>query len=289
VAKKLTKVEFTNLEKILYPELKITKAKMIEYYIRMAPKMLGLLANRPIVLTRYPNGVHEEGFYEKDAPAGTPPWVETFKLYSETAHRETNYIVCNDLDTLVWLANLAALEIHIPLSTTKSPDNPDLILFDLDPEPPANITDAVDVALLLKEKLENLGYTPYVKTTGKKGLHVVIPIASGHTFKQTRNFVHKIARSLAQTSKIIASESTRTKPPGTITIDYAQNSHGRTMISPYSLRVTPQATVSTPLEWKDIAKGLKPEMFTIFTVPRIEKNPWQDLLENRQKLEVMQE
>jgi bifunctional non-homologous end joining protein LigD len=287
VAKKLTKVEFTNLEKILYPELKITKAKMIEYYIRMAPKMLGLLANRPIVLTRYPNGVHEEGFYEKDAPAGTPPWVETFKLYSETAHRETNYIVCNDLDTLVWLANLAALEIHIPLSTTKSPDNPDLILFDLDPEPPANITDAVDVALLLKEKLENLGYTPYVKTTGKKGLHVVIPIASGHTFKQTRNFVHKIARSLAQTSKIIASESTRTKPPGTITIDYAQNSHGRTMISPYSLRVTPQATVSTPLEWKDIAKGLKPEMLTIFTVPRIEKNPWQDLLENRQKLEVM--
>jgi bifunctional non-homologous end joining protein LigD len=286
VAKKLTKVDFTNLEKILYPELNITKAKIIEYYIRMAPKMLGILANRPIVLTRYPNGIHEEGFYEKDAPAGTPPWIRTFKRYSETAEREINYIVCNDLDTLVWLANLAALELHIPLSTSKSPENPDLILFDLDPEPPANIADAVDVALLLKEKLDNLGYASYVKTTGKKGLHVVIPIASGHTFKQTRNFVHKTARILAETSKIIASESTRTKLPGTITIDYAQNSHGRTMISPYSLRVTPQATVSTPLEWKDIKKGLKPEMFTIFTVPGIEKNPWQDLLDNRQKLEV---
>jgi len=286
VAKKLTKVDFTNLGKILYPELNITKAKIIEYYIRMAPKMLGLLANRPIVLTRYPNGIHEEGFYEKDAPAGTPPWIRTFKRYSETVEREINYIVCNDLDTLVWLANLAALELHIPLSTSKSPENPDLILFDLDPESPANIADAVDVALLLKEKLDNLGYASYVKTTGKKGLHVVIPIASGHTFKQTRNFVHKTARILAETSKIITSESTRTKPPGTITIDYAQNSHGRTMISPYSLRVTPQATVSTPLEWKDIKKGLKPEMFTIFTVPRIENNPWQDLLENRQKLEV---
>jgi len=286
VAKKLTKVDFTNLEKILYPELNMTKAKIIEYYIRMAPKMLGILAHRPIVLTRYPNGIHEEGFYEKDAPAGTPPWIRTFKRYSETAEREINYIVCNDLDTLVWLANLAALELHIPLSTSKSPENPDLILFDLDPESPANIADAVDVALLLKDKLDNLGYASYVKTTGKKGLHVVIPIASGHTFKQTRNFVHKTARTLAETSKIIASESTRTKPPGTITIDYTQNSHGRTMISPYSLRVTPQATVSTPLEWKDIKKGLKPEMFTIFTVPRIEKNPWQNLLENRQKLEV---
>jgi len=286
VTEKLTKVDFTNLEKILYPELTITKSKIIEYYIKIAPKMLGLLANRPIVLTRYPDGIHKEGFFEKDAPAGTPQWVETFKRYSETAQREINYVVCNDLDTLVWLANLAALEIHIPLSTTKSPENADLILFDLDPEPPANITDAVNVALLLKEKLDSLGYMSYVKTTGKKGLHVVIPIASGHTFKQTRDFVHKIARSLAQTSKIIASESTRTKPPGTITIDYAQNSHGRTMISPYSLRVTPQATVSTPLEWKDVKKGLKPEMFTIFTVPRIEKSPWQNLLENKQKLEV---
>jgi bifunctional non-homologous end joining protein LigD len=287
LTEKLTKVEFTNLEKILYPKLKITKADTIKYYIRIAPKMLGLLTDRPTVLTRYPNGIDKEGFFEKDAPAGTPQWVQTFRTYSETTQRETNYIVCNDLDTLVWLANLAALEIHVPLSTTKSTETPDLILFDLDPEPPANITDAVDVALLLKEKLGTLGYKSYVKTTGKKGLHIVIPIANKYTFRQTRSFVHKIARDLAEASRIIVPESTRTKPPGTITIDYVQNSHGRTMIAPYSLRVTPQATVSTPLEWKDIKKGLKPEMFTIFTVPKIEKNPWEDLLENRQELEVM--
>jgi bifunctional non-homologous end joining protein LigD len=287
MVKKLTKVEFSNLEKILYPELRITKAKIVEYYIKMAPKMLGLLAGRPIVLTRYPDGTNKEGFFEKDAPAGTPPWVETFRRYSETAKRAINYIVCNDLDTLIWLANLASLEIHIPLSTTKSPENPDLILFDLDPEPPANIADAVDVALLLREKLDSLGYKAYVKTTGKKGLHVVIPIENKYTFKHTREFVHKIARSLAEKSKIIMPESTRTKPHGTVTIDYAQNSHGRTMITPYSLRVTANATVSTPLEWKDVKKGLKPEQFTISTVPKIEKNPWHDLLENKQKLEVM--
>lgn len=287
MVKKLTKVEFSNLEKILYPELKITKAKIVEYYIKMAPKMLGLLAGRPIVLTRYPDGINKEGFFEKDAPAGKPPWVETFKRYSETAKREINYIVCNDLDTLIWLANLAALEIHIPLSTTKSLENPDLVLFDLDPEPPANIADAVNVALLLKEKLDSLGYKAYVKTTGKKGLHVVIPTENKYTFKHTRDFVHKIAKNLAEKSKIVMPESARPKPHGTVTIDYAQNSHGRTMITPYSLRVTANATVSTPLEWKDVKKGLKPEEFSIFTVPKIEKNPWHDLLENKQKLEAV--
>ena len=286
MSKNLTRVEFTNLDKVLYPELKITKAKVIEYYIKMAPRMLDLLAERPIVLTRYPNGIDKEGFYEKDAPLGTPPWVETFKTYSETAQREISYIICNDLDTLIWLANLAALEIHIPLSTTSSVENPDLVLFDIDPEPPADIDTVGGVAVLLREMLDALGLRSYVKTTGKKGLHIVIPVAAGYTFRQTRDFVHQIGKDLARESEIVVSESSRSKAPGTVFIDYAQNSHGRTIICPYSLRVTPQATVSTPLEWKDVKKGLKPEEFNIFTVPKIEKNPWEGLLEDRQKLEA---
>ena len=284
MSKNLTKVEFTNLGKVLYPELKITKAKVIEHYIKMAPKMLGFLAKRPIVLTRYPDGIDKEGFYEKDAPLGTPSWVETFKTYSETAQREISYIVCNDIDTLIWLANLAALEIHIPLSTTSSSEHPDLVLFDIDPKPPANIDSAVDVALLLREKLDAQDLRCYVKTTGKKGLHLVIPLATGYTFRQTRDFVHKIGKGLPRESEMVVSKPSRSKAPGTVLIDYAQNSHGKTMICPYSLRVTPQATVSTPLEWKAVMKGLKPEEFNIFTVPKIEKNPWEGLLEDRQKL-----
>src|SRR4030065_2686267 len=133
MSERLTRVEFTNLGKVLYPQLKVTKKQVVEYYIKIAPKMLGLLVGRPLVLTRYPNGVQEEGFYEKDAPAGTPGWVKTFKNYSETARRELNYIVCDNLDTLVWLGDLAALGIYMTLSKIEAFDRPDLVVFDLGP------------------------------------------------------------------------------------------------------------------------------------------------------------
>jgi bifunctional non-homologous end joining protein LigD len=281
----LTKVEFTNLNKVLYPEVGITKAQVIEYYIRIAPKMLDLLAKRPLSLTRFPDGVDKEGFYEKDIPKGTPPWVETFKRYSETAEREINYIVCNDLDTLLWLANLAALEMHMTLSTTDSFMSPDLALIDLDPEPPIGRDDIVQVALLLKERLEALGLRSYVKTSGKKGLHAVIPLVPEYTFRQTREFVHQIGKHLAKESDIAVAEFSRSREPGTVFIDYLQNSHGRTMVCPYSLRATPTATVSIPLEWRDIRKGLNPEDFNITTAREIDSNSWRDLLQDKQKLE----
>lgn len=283
---KLTRVELSNLEKILYPQLKITKGRVIEYYIRMAPRMLELLAKRPLVLTRYPDGIDKEGFYEKDAPKGAPSWVKTFRHYSETAERNIDYILCNDLDTLIWMANLAALEIHMPLSTIDSLEKPDLILFDVDPEPPATIEHAVTVAVSLKEKLEALSIKSYVKTSGKKGIHVVVPLVRQHTFKQTREFAHTIGKNLAAESGITVSEFPRSREPGTVFVDYLQNSHGRTMICPYSLRATPQATVSTPLEWEDVKKGLKPEEFNISNVVKIKKNPWARLLKDRQKLDV---
>lgn len=282
--KKMTKVEFTNLDKILYPKVKITKAKVVEYYIRMAPNMLEMLADRPAILTRYPNGVDQEGFYEKDAPAGMPDWVETFRRYSETAKRNINYVVCGDVDTLIWLANLAALEIHITMSTVKSFEIPDLALIDIDPEPPATFDDVVEVALLLKEKLDLLGLQSYVKTTGKKGLHVVIPTVPEHRFEYTREFVHQIGKYLSEECDLVVSKLSKTKEPGRVFIDYLQNSHGRTMICPYSLRATPNATVSLPLEWKQVKKGLKPDEFTLSTVAGIKQNPWEDMLKNKQKL-----
>jgi bifunctional non-homologous end joining protein LigD len=281
---KLTRVDFTNVDKILYPEVAISKAQVIEYYIRVAPKMLGLLAERPLALTRFPNGVHEKGFFEKDIPSGTPSWVETFNRYSETAQREINYIVCNDLDTLLWLANLAALEIHMTLSRTHSFESPDLVLIDVDPEPPASYTHAVEVTLLLKENLDALGLRSYVKTSGKKGLHVVIPVAQEYTFRQTREFARRIGEHLAKESEIVVAEFSRSRDPGTVFIDYLQNAHGRTMICPYSLRATPTATVSMPLQWGEVKKGLNPEEFNMTIAQNIQGNPWKDLLHDKQKL-----
>lgn len=282
----LTKVSFTNLEKVLYPDLELKKSRVIEYYIRIAPWMLGFLKNRVIVMNRYPDGVDKDGFYEKDAPAGIPPWVETFNTYSETAQREINYIVCNNLDTLIWMANLAALEINITLSTIENYDSPDLVFFDIDPEPPCSFDNVMDVALLLKEKLDELNFRSFVKTSGKKGLHVVFPIIQSYNFKQTREFVHQFGKFLTRESDLVVSEFRNSRDPGTIFIDYLQNTRGKTMIAPYSLRAEPHAPVSTPLEWKELQKGLRPEEFNIFTVLKRKKDPWDGLLENKQALEV---
>jgi bifunctional non-homologous end joining protein LigD len=286
MAERLTKVEFSNLDKILYPELRVTKAQVIEYYIKMAPKMLDLLAGRPIVMTRFPNGIAKEGFYEKDAPQGTPRWVKTFRRYSETAEREINYVICDDLDTLLWLANLASLEIHMTLSKADSFEKPDLVVFDLDPRAPADYDDVVEVALLVKERLDSLGLRSYIKTSGKKGLHVTIPIVEGYSFQQARDFVQKVAVYVGKKSKKVVAERSKSNAPGKVHIDYVQNSHGRTMICPYSTRATPGATVSTPLEWSEVKKGFNPEEFNLFSVVKVSKSPWEGLLENRQKLKT---
>ena len=285
---KLTKVSFSNLDKILFPKLKVTKAQFIEYYIKMAPKMLPFLEDRPIVLTRYPNGVTGEGFYAKNAPEGMPEWVKTVKLYSPSAKRNVNYIICNDLDTLIWLANLAAVEIHIPLSRAEDREKPDFAFFDVDPEPPCTFEDAAKVALLVKEKLDQLGLKTYVKTSGKKGLHVLVPIKREYTFSETRTFVHAVGVFLMKESDIVVSEFSDTKKPGRVFLDYTQNSHGRTMVSPYSLRVTDDATVSTPIEWSDLKKEIKPSEFNIFSVPGLRTEPWKEIFNICQKLEAKQ-
>jgi bifunctional non-homologous end joining protein LigD len=286
--KDLTKVDLKNLDKIFYPKNKVTKGQVIEYYVRMAPKILPIIANRPLVLTRYPDGVEGDkvSFFEKNAPEGTPKWVKTKIIHSYKSKRDVYYIVCNDLDTLIWLANLAALEIHMPFSKIDDLDNPDLLFFDLDPEPPATLSDAAEVALLLKDKLLKLGLTPYVKTSGKKGLHVVIPIVAEYSFEKTRDFVHKIGVELAKESDIVVSEFKDTKKPGKVFADYLQNSPMRTMVIPYSLRPTPDATVSTPLEWDEMKKGINPSDYTISTVVKRTSNPWKDIFQKRCKLEI---
>jgi bifunctional non-homologous end joining protein LigD len=284
----LTKVNLTNLEKIFYPRIKVTKGKVIEYYIKIAPKMLSIIANRPLVLTRYPEGVEGDkvSFFEKNAPLGTPEWVKIKAIYSSTSKRDVNYVVCNDLDTLIWLANMAALEIHMPFSTINDLDKPDFLFFDIDPESPATLSDAAQVALLLKDKLLDLGLTPFVKTSGKKGLHVVIPIIPDHAFEKTRAFVHKIGIELSKESDIVVSEFKDTKKPGKVFADYLQNSPLRTMVVPYSLRPTPEATVSAPLEWGEVKKGINPSDYNIFSEVKRKSDPWRNIFEKKCKLEI---
>lgn len=279
----LTRVKFSNLDRVLYPDLGLTKADIIEYYIKVAPMALPFLKDRALVRTRYPNGITGKGFYEKDSPKGIPEWIETFTKYSTSVDKDTSYVVCNELDTLVWLANLAALELHIPLSTIQAVTEPDLLLFDIDPEPPAGLPEVVQTALILRDYLEALGLESFIKNSGKKGVHVVVPIVNGYRFKETSSFVHAVAIELAGRYNFIVSERSQTNIPGTVLLDYPQNSEHGTMIAPYSLRAVKEATVSTPLNWGELP-SLRPFDYNIFNVLDRKSDPWGGLFVERFKL-----
>ncbi len=282
----MTRVAFTNLKKVLYPELGVSKARVIEYYIRAAPRILPYLRDRPVVLNRFPDGIHGEGFYEKDAPMGTPEWVETFTVHSETTGKDVRYVVCNNLDTLIWLANLATLELNIPLSRIQAYDEPDFAFFDIDPEPPAGFADAIPVARLVNERLQTFGLNAFLKTSGKKGIHIAVPLKPGYRYEKVREFVHAIGRSLARSHTHIVAEATESQVPGTVFIDYLQNVKGKTMICPYSLRASPGATVSTPLRWEELDSGISPGDFTLTTV-LARTDHWSGILEHGQDLPDM--
>ena len=280
----LTRVTLTRLDKVLYPAAGITKQDVLMYYIRAAPFFLPFLYNRPVTMHRFPDGIGGEGFFEKDAPAGTPKYVEIFNHWSETAERDVHFVLCNNLDTLIWIANLASLEIHTTLSTTTSYNSPDLLLFDIDPEPPLTFDDVIDVARVVKDHLEARGIRPFVKTSGKKGVHIVVPLVSGYTFSEVRDFAHGIGKDIARDTPKVVSEFPRSRDAGTVFIDYLQNAHGKTMVAPYSLRATPDATVSTPLQWEDLSPGRHPEDFNIKTVLSRAEEPWREIFDNRQKI-----
>ncbi len=280
----LTRVRLTNLDKVLYPAVQVTKQDVLSYYIRAAPRMLPFLFNRPLTMHRFPEGIGREGFFEKDAPEGTPPYVETFTRWSETAERDVHFILCNNLDTLIWIANLASLEIHATLSTASAYTTPDLLLFDIDPEPPLGFDDVIDVSLVVREKIEARGMVPYVKTSGKKGVHIVVPLMPAYSFGEVRDFAHAIGKEIARDTPHVVSEFPRSRDAGTVFIDYLQNAHGKTMAAPYSLRAMPQATVSMPLPWEALRPGVRPEDFNIKTALSGTSEPWRNIFDTRQKI-----
>jgi bifunctional non-homologous end joining protein LigD len=280
----LTRVRLTRLDKVLFPAAGITKQDVLLYYIRVAPFLLSFLHDRPVTMHRFPDGIGGEGFFEKDAPAGTPEYVDIFSHWSETAKRGVRFVLCNNLDTLIWIANLASLEIHSTLSTATSYTSPDLLLFDIDPEPPLTFNNVIDVAHVVREHLEVLGIRPYIKTSGKKGVHIVVPLVAGHSFSEAREFVHRIGKDIARDIPQVVSEFPRSRDKGTVFIDYLQNAHGKTMAAPYSLRAIPGATVSAPLRWEELRRGVRSEDFNIKTVISRDEDPWRDIFEDRQKI-----
>ncbi|HOS83150.1 MAG TPA: non-homologous end-joining DNA ligase [Methanolinea sp.] len=283
---RIGKVEVSNPEKVLFPGMGLTKRDIIEYYIRIAPRMLPWLAGRPVVQNRFPDGIDHPGFFEKNAPRETPDWITLSPHLTETDRKMVNYIVCDNADTLIWLANLAAIELNITLSPANDPESPDFALFDIDPEPPATMEETVQVALALWEFLEGLGIRGYVKTSGKKGLHIVIPLKPGYTFRQVRTFVHATGILLARDLEVVVSEFSRSRDPGTVFVDYLQNAAWKTMACPYSLRPVPGAPVSCPLSREEVTPSLKPQEFNIRTVISRTKDPWKGIFEDRQDIPV---
>ncbi|WBB56190.1 non-homologous end-joining DNA ligase [Verrucosispora sp. WMMD573] len=250
-------LELSNLDKVLYPTAGFTKGEVIDYYTRIAPVLLPHLADRALTRIRYPNGVTGGSFFEKNAPAATPSWVrvETLPAPGSTKGRETiDYVVADELPTLVWLANLAALELHTP--QWKVGAHPDLMVVDLDPGTPAALKQCCQVALLMRDRLAEDGIDAYPKTSGKKGMQLCCPISGSQPADDVSAYARRIAQELERDRpKLVVSKMAKNLRPGKVFIDWSQNNAAKTTVAPYSLRAQPVPSVSTPLTWDEVSAG----------------------------------
>lgn len=272
-------LELSNLDKVLYPAAGFTKGEIINYYTQVAPVLLPHLRDRALTRIRFPNGVDGQSFFEKNKPGGTPSWVrvETLPVPGSTKDRETiDYVVADDLPTLVWLANLAALELHTP--QWRIGEQPDLMVVDLDPGPPAGLRECCAVAVLMRDRLAEDGLTALPKTSGKKGMQLSCPIAGTQSAEEVSDYAHRIAGELEREHpKSITSKMAKRLRPGKVFIDWSQNSAAKTTVAPYSLRAQATPTVSTPLTWDEVEAGAARAFSPDEVLERVEE--YGDLLE----------
>ena len=229
---------------------------MIDYYARIATTLLAHLKGRALTVKRWPDGVEGKAFFQKQAPAHRPEWVRTVTL--PTGKKPIDYLLAEDRATIVWLANLAALELHVPLTRAAAPERPTMLVFDLDPGAPASAIECCRVALTLQGMFENLGLESFVKTSGKKGLQLYVPLNDPDvTVAQTKPFAKAVAELLEQAEpELIVSRMTKTARPGRVLIDWSQNDRNKTTVCAYSLRAAERPTVSTPLDWEEVRAAL---------------------------------
>jgi bifunctional non-homologous end joining protein LigD len=271
-----TKVPVSNPQKIYFPEEKITKKMVVEYYQSIAKYILPFLKDRPESLKRNPNGILDAGFFHKDAGENAPDFIKSFPVHSESTNKEIDYIICNDKATLAYLNNLGCIELNPWHSTIKKTDHPDYLIIDLDPSDKNNFDQVVEVANAFKKLFDKAGATCLCKTSGSTGLHIYVPMKKKYLYEEVKNFAHQLCIMINEMLPDFTSLTRNLAKRGNkkIYLDYLQNSAGQTISSVYSLRPKKGATVSMPLHWKEVKKGLSPDQFTIHNaLKRIEKNP----------------
>ena len=289
------RLSLSNLEKDLYPSYGFTKAHVLEYYRRISSFILPHLKDRALTLKRYPEGVDKEYFFEKRCPAHRPEWVKT----AGVRYGEERMTVClvNDLETVMWVENLASLELHVPSAKVNSPATPDYMVFDLDPGYPANILDCARVALILGDLLSGLKLVSYAKTSGKKGLHVYVPLNHRQTtFGDTKKFSKAVSEIMKRNYPgLVTAKMAKEHRKGKVFINWSQNDPKKTMICVYSLRAEEKAVVSFPVGWKDLGKLFRqgdPEKLQVShseAVRRAERygDLFHEVLTKKQKLPYM--
>jgi len=252
------KLSLTNLDKILYPAAGFTKGQVVDFYVRIAPVLVPHLAGRALTMKRYPEGIDHEYFFEKNAPKFRPDWVKTAPVWSESNHRTINFILANGLPTLVWIANLASIELHPSLSLAEDIATPTMIVFDLDPGPPANIVQCAQVGLWVRDIFDHFGLRSFPKTSGSKGMQIYVPLNTKTSYEQTKSFAHAVARLLEQEHPdLVVSDMKKAVRTNKVFVDWSQNDQHKTTISVYSLRAREHPTVSTPITWEEVEQALK--------------------------------
>jgi bifunctional non-homologous end joining protein LigD len=249
-------VPLSNFDKILYPAASFTKGDVVDYYLKIAPILLRHLKDRPLTLKRYPNGVDREFFYEKMCPSHRPSWVATTRV--KTTNRQIDFCLVEDAATLVWVANLASLELHTLLSRAPDMQRPTFMVFDHDPGEGAGMLDCIRVASRFRHMLQQLGLQSFPKTSGGKGLHLYVPLNTPVTFDQTKIFSRAVAQLLEKEDPThVTSNMRKDLRKGKIFVDWSQNDRHKTTVCAYSLRARPRPTVSTPVEWEELDRAVR--------------------------------
>ena len=260
-------VHFTNLDKPFWPEDGYVKGDLVEYYRAIGPWILPYLADRPVVLTRFPDGIHGKSFFQKNAPEFAPSWIRRVRLYSEGSERDLDYFVADDLESLMYVANSASIPLHIWQSRVSDIARPDFCVLDLDPKD-APFTDVVKIARFLRELCDEIELPSFVKTSGSTGLHVLVPLGRQVTYEQSRNIGNLLALMAVRELEGIATVARRpSQREGKVYVDFLQNGHGRLIVAPFCVRPRPGAPVSAPLDWTEVDAGLSIADYTIRTVP----------------------
>jgi bifunctional non-homologous end joining protein LigD len=281
-------VQFTNTDKIFWPDESYTKGDLLSYYEAVAPYMLPYLADRPLVMTRYPDGIDGKSFYQKDAPGFAPDWVRTVTVWSDSSERELDYFVADNAESLLYIVNLGTIPIHVWGSRVSSLELPDWCIIDLDPKE-APFTAVVEVAKVLHALCEDIGLPNYVKTSGSTGLHVLIPLARQVTYEQCRTLANLLAKVVvAEVPELATLERVITARDDKVYLDWLQNRRGQLIVAPYCVRPLPHAPVSAPLEWREVNKRLRIEKHTVRSVPKrlakLKRDPMAGLLEDKPDL-----